>query len=123
MAKTILIADDEPNIARLVQMNLERHGYTVIAAADGREALKQVEASRPDLIVLDVMMPYMDGFEVLQRLKSDPATRDIPVIMMTVRARDADTFEATERGATAYLWKPVNPADLLDAVERVLEQS
>jgi CheY-like chemotaxis protein len=120
MAKTILVADDEPNIARLVQMSLERNGYTVVLAPDGREALKQVADSRPDLILLDVMMPHVDGFEVLEKLKGDPATRDIPVIMMTVKARDADTFEATERGAAAFLWKPVNPSDLLATVDLVL---
>ena len=97
--KTILVADDEPSIARLVQMNLQRHGFTVVTAADGRAALQLVEASPPDLILLDVMMPHIDGYEVLRRLKNNPATKQIPVIMLTVKAQDADVFEAEDRGA------------------------
>ena len=121
MAKTILIADDEQNIIRLVQMNLERHGYKVVTAADGREALQQLAVMHPDLVVLDVMMPYVDGFEVLKRMKEDPLTNDIPVIMLTVKAQDADVFEAEARGADVYLTKPINPNELIAFVNRVLE--
>jgi Response regulators consisting of a CheY-like receiver domain and a winged-helix DNA-binding domain len=121
MAKTILIADDEPNIVRLVQMNLERHGYKVVGAPDGREALKMMEESQPDLIVLDVMMPYVDGFEVLRRVRSDPLLRDIPVVMLTVKAQDADVFEGESRGADVYLTKPVNPGELVSFVRRLVE--
>ena len=92
MAKKILLVDDEKHIVRLVQVNLERMGHTVITAYDGPEALEKVKTDKPDLIVLDVMMPQMDGFEVLKRLKSDPTTRDIPVIMLTAKAQDADVF-------------------------------
>ncbi|HIE08638.1 MAG TPA: response regulator, partial [Armatimonadetes bacterium] len=79
MGKKILVVDDEKHIVRLVQVNLERAGYEVITAYDGDEALKKVKEERPDLIVLDVMMPKMDGFEVMKHLKADPTTRDIPV--------------------------------------------
>lgn len=123
MAKTILIADDEANITRLVQMNLERNGYKVIIAADGREALKLLETSLPDLVILDVMMPFVDGFEVLKRMRKDPLTSNIPVIMLTVKAQDADVFEAESRGADVYLTKPVNPKDLIAFVSRVLDTS
>jgi two-component system, OmpR family, alkaline phosphatase synthesis response regulator PhoP len=120
MAKTILVADDEPHIARLVQMNLQRHGYEVVTAPDGRETRKAVEASPPDLIVLDVMMPHVDGFAVLEKLKTDPATRSIPIIMLTARAHDRDIFEAEQRGADVYLTKPVNPIELTNHVKRLL---
>jgi two-component system, OmpR family, alkaline phosphatase synthesis response regulator PhoP len=121
MAKTILVADDEQNILRLIRMNLERQGYKVVTAPDGREVLRIVEESHPDLIVLDVMMPYVDGFEVLKRLKTDPLTKHIPVIMLTVKAQDADVFEAESRGADVYLTKPINPGELVAFVNRVLE--
>jgi two-component system alkaline phosphatase synthesis response regulator PhoP/two-component system response regulator VicR len=121
MAKTILIADDEANITRLVQMNLERNGFKVVTAADGREALEKLETMHPDLVVLDVMMPFVDGFEVLKRMKQDPLTSDIPVIMLTVKAQDADIFEAEARGADVYLTKPINPNELVTFVNRVLE--
>src|SRR5947207_10287406 len=98
MAKKILAVDDERHIVRLVQVNLERDGYTVVTAYDGKEALEKVQSERPDLIVLDVMMPYMDGFEVLQNLKKNPETRDIPVIMLTAKAQDADVFRGWQSG-------------------------
>lgn len=79
--KKILACDDEKHIVRLVQVNLERAGYQVVTANDGKEALQVVADENPDLVVLDVMMPYMDGFEVLQNLRRNPTTRDIPVIM------------------------------------------
>ena len=91
-SKKILACDDERHIVRLIQVNLERAGYNVISAFDGTEALKKVEADKPDLIVLDVMMPKMDGFEVLKRLQANPETRDIPIIMLTAKAQDADVF-------------------------------
>src|SRR5262245_37046771 len=108
MTKKILAVDDERAILRLVQVNLERAGYRVVMASDGREAMEKVASERPDLIVLDVMMPYMDGFEVLRTLKRNPATRDIPVIMLTAKAQDADIFEGLKSGADCYLTKPFN---------------
>jgi two-component system alkaline phosphatase synthesis response regulator PhoP len=120
MPKKILAVDDERHIVRLIQMNLERQGYTVIAAYDGREAVQKVETEYPDLVIMDVTMPHMDGFEALRRIKSDPLTRDIPVIMLTVKSQDADVFYAIDAGADLYLTKPINPAELLTFVQRVL---
>lgn len=94
MPKKILAVDDEKHIVRLVQVNLEREGYTVITASNGQEALDHVAADRPDLIVMDVMMPQMDGLTALKRLKEDEATATIPVIMLTAKAQDADVFGA-----------------------------
>lgn len=121
MAKKILAVDDEKAIVRLVQVNLEREGYEVVTAYDGREALEKVASERPDLIVLDVMMPYMDGFEVLQQLKKSPETRDIPVIMLTAKAQDADVFRGWQSGVDCYLTKPFNPMELKAFVKRVFK--
>jgi two-component system alkaline phosphatase synthesis response regulator PhoP/two-component system response regulator VicR len=121
MAKKILAVDDERHIVRLVQVNLERQGYEVVTAFDGKEALEKVESENPDLIVLDVMMPYMDGFEVLQNLKKNQATRDIPVIMLTAKAQDADVFRGWQSGVDCYLTKPFNPMELIAFVRRIFK--
>ncbi|MCX6361192.1 MAG: response regulator [Armatimonadetes bacterium] len=121
MAKKILAVDDERAIVRLVQVNLERAGYEVVTAYDGREALEKVASESPDLIVLDVMMPYMDGFEVLETLKKNPETRDTPVIMLTAKAQDADVFRGWQSGVDCYLTKPFNPMELLAFVKRVFK--
>jgi two-component system alkaline phosphatase synthesis response regulator PhoP len=119
--KRILAVDDERHIVRLVQVNLERAGYQVISAFDGKEALKKVESEKPDLIVLDVMMPHMDGFEVLKRLKADDKTKNIPVVMLTAKAQDADVFRGWASGVDCYLTKPFNPIELLTFVKRIFE--
>jgi len=119
--KKILVVDDERHIVRLVQVNVERSGYQVVTAFDGKEALKKVESEKPDLIVLDVMMPHMDGFEVLKRLKADDQTKDIPVVMLTAKAQDADVFRGWASGVDCYLTKPFNPIELLTFVKRIFE--
>ena len=121
MSKKILAVDDERHIVRLVEVNLQRAGYTVVTAFDGREALEKVTAETPDLIVLDVMMPYMDGFEVLKNLKANPQTADIPVIMLTAKAQDADVFRGWQSGVDCYLTKPFNPMELLTFVKRIFD--
>ena len=121
MPKKILAVDDERHIVRLVEVNLQRAGYDVVTAFDGREALEKVKAENPDLIVLDVMMPYMDGFEVLKTLKADPSTAEIPVIMLTAKAQDADVFRGWQSGVDCYLTKPFNPMELLTFVKRIFD--
>jgi DNA-binding response OmpR family regulator len=121
MPKTILVVDDEVNIARLVEMNLRRAGYEVVKAVDGVEGMAAASQMRPDLILLDVTMPQMDGFEMLRRLKEDAVLKDIPVIMVTARAQDADILRGKEGGAIHYLTKPINPLELLALVGRVFE--
>lgn len=121
MAKRILVVDDERHIVRLVQVNLERAGYEVVTAFDGREAIGKVKDVKPDLIVCDVMMPYMDGFEVLRTIRADPETRDIPFIMLTAKAQDADIFRGWSSGVDAYLTKPFNPLELLAFVKRIFQ--
>ncbi|NIM06448.1 MAG: response regulator [Armatimonadetes bacterium] len=121
--KKVLVVDDERHIVRLIQVNLERGGYKVLTAFDGREALKKVDNEKPDLIVLDVMMPHMDGFEVLKRLQASPTTRTIPVVMLTAKAQDADVFRGWSSGVSAYLTKPFNPLELLTFIRRIFSGS
>jgi CheY-like chemotaxis protein len=116
----ILVVDDEPNIVRLVQVNLERHGYRVETANNGAQALSKIRESRPDLLVSDVMMPEMSGFELLKTLRMDVELNDLPVIMLTAKANDADVMEGYSRGADMYLTKPFSPAELLQFVQRIL---
>ena len=121
MPRKILVVDDEPHIVRLVQVNLEKAGYQVLTAFDGLEALQKVSADKPDMIVLDVMMPRMNGFDVLKKLQSDPMTQDIPVIMLTAKAQDADIFKGWSSGVSSYLTKPFNPMELLVFVQRIFQ--
>lgn len=121
MPRKILAVDDEKSIIRLIEVNLKREGYEVITAGDGKEALEKVAQEQPDLVVLDVMMPFLDGFEVLTSMKKDPDTRDIPVIMLTAKAQDADVFNGYRSGADCYLTKPFNPKELNTFVKRIFE--
>lgn len=121
MAKKILVVDDERHIVRLVQVNLEKAEYEVTTAYDGVEALEKVAADKPDMIVLDVMMPRMNGFDVLKKLQADPETQEIPVIMLTAKAQDADIFKGWSSGVSSYLTKPFNPMELLVFVQRIFQ--
>src|SRR5579859_77433 len=121
MARKILAVDDEKSIVRLVQVNLERAGYQVVTAFDGKEALAKIAADCPDMVICDVMMPYMDGFEVLNTLRKDPATRDLPFIMLTAKAMEADIFTGWKSGVHLYLTKPFSPPELLSFVRRIFE--
>lgn len=119
--RRILVVDDERHIVRLVQVNLERAGYEILTAYDGIEALEKVKTENPDMVVLDVMMPRMDGFEVLKNLQADPRYQNIPVIMLTAKAQDADIFKGWASGVSSYLTKPFNPRELLVFVERIFQ--
>jgi two-component system alkaline phosphatase synthesis response regulator PhoP/two-component system response regulator VicR len=121
MARKILVVDDERHIVRLVEVNLQRAGYDVVTAYDGVEALEKVASEKPDMLVLDVMMPRKDGFEVLQDLQANPGTANIPVIMLTAKAQDADIFKGWQSGVSSYLTKPFNPRELLTFVERIFQ--
>ena len=116
----ILAVDDEVNIVRLIKVNLERHGYTVETANNGAEALAKIKDNRPDLLVSDVMMPEMDGFELLANVRRDPTLMDLPVIMLTAKAQDRDVMEGYKTGADMYLTKPFNPMELITFVKRIL---
>ena len=119
-SRLILVVDDEAPIVRLVRATLQAHGYVVAAANSGEEALGRVDDERPDLIILDLMMPGMDGFETLRRLR---AKSQIPVIMLTARAADADKLKGLQGGADDYLTKPFNPDELAARVAAVLRRT
>src|SRR5437667_4490246 len=117
---TILIVDDEPRIRDVVRMNLELEHYRVIEASNGLEALEQLRENLPDLIVLDVMMPEMDGFETLRAIRE---VSTVPVIMLTVRQNEQDRIRGLDLGADDYLAKPVSPRELLSRIRALLRRS
>jgi len=123
MAKKIVLAEDEPQIARLIEFKLKKEGYQVIWKENGEEALKAIKADKPDLILLDIMMPVMDGYEVLRRLEEDENLKSIPVIMLTARAQERDVVKGIDLGAEDYITKPFHPAELLVRVKRILGKS
>jgi DNA-binding response OmpR family regulator len=122
MAHTILVVDDDPHIVRVVEINLTQEGHQVRTAADGEAGLAAVAQALPDLLILDITMPKLDGLETLKRLKADPATAEIPVIMLTARAEDEDVFEGYGTGAQWYLTKPFEPGELRRVVRHLLER-
>ena len=116
----VLVVDDEIGIVRLIQVNLERNGYEVETASNGTEALAKIRQNRPNLLVLDVMMPEMNGFELLTNIRRDPGLADLPVIMLTAKTQDADIFKGYQLQADMYLTKPFNPAELITFTKRIL---
>jgi DNA-binding response OmpR family regulator len=118
----VLVADDEEDIRALVAFRLQRAGYDVITAADGAEALTLATTRLPDLIVLDMMMPKATGLEVTRSLRDQDSTRDIPVILLTARAQEADVASGFEAGADDYVKKPFSPMDLQLRVQALLER-
>jgi DNA-binding response OmpR family regulator len=118
---TILVADDQDHLRLLVRSTLDDPQFTVLEAADGREALELARRSRPDLMILDWMMPEMSGVEVLAQLREDRETTAIPVIMLTAKAQKIDRNQALLLGIRAYLIKPFSPVELLDRVHKALK--
>ena len=117
---TILVADDEEDVRELVTYRLTRSGYDVIGARDGLEALELATQRAPDLMVLDVMMPKLDGYELTRRVRAEEALRSIPVILLTARSQETDVDRGFEVGADDYLRKPFNPDELVARVRAVL---
>ncbi len=117
---TILIADDEASIRQLAQLYLEREGYRVLTAVDGARALAAVQREPPDLLILDLMMPEMDGWEVCRRVRAES---DLPILMLTARDEDIDKIVGLEMGADDYLTKPFNPRELVARVRAILRRA
>jgi signal transduction histidine kinase/FixJ family two-component response regulator len=120
-AASILVVDDEPDVARIMAINLEMEGYQVRMAYNGRQALDEVARSKPDCILLDIMMPEIDGWEVMRILKADPRTEDIPIIVVTARSTDVDQIKGISGGAVEYVTKPFDPHELTRLVARALK--
>jgi CheY-like chemotaxis protein len=115
----VLVVDDSVPIRELIAVNLRLEGYDVRAAGDGEEALEVIAGWRPDVLTLDVMMPRLGGFETVERLRRDPVTADIPVVIVTGRAQGADRARGEALGVQAYLSKPFEPAELVAVVGRL----
>ena len=120
MPATILIADDEPNILISLEYLLQREGFTVRVARDGQEALDAIRADPPDLVLLDVMMPRVSGFEVCQRIRAHPEWQDLRVVMLSAKGREIEVAKGLALGADAYVTKPFAIADVLAEVARQL---
>jgi twitching motility two-component system response regulator PilH len=116
--RTILVVDDSPTELALAKSVLQARGFRILTAIDGEDALARVEAEKPDLILLDVIMPKKNGFQVCRQLKTTPATKDIKVVLVTSKKQDADRFWGLKQGADEYLIKPYREEDLLAAVAR-----
>ncbi len=123
MNERVLIVDDDPDALTLIGLTLERRGYTVLKAASGSEALNMIESEQPDLLLLDLMMPHMDGYEVCRRVKSDPHLSHVPIVMLTAKAQMASQVEGYRVGADDYVTKPVHPDDLASHIQVVLEHA
>ena len=117
---TILVADDEEDLRELVSYRLSRSGYEVVEAVDGQEALELATERTPDLMVLDVMMPRLDGYELTRRVREQDSLRSVPVILLTARSQETDVSRGFDVGADDYLRKPFNPDELVARVRAVL---
>jgi CheY-like chemotaxis protein len=115
----VLVVDDDPIILELLVLNLELEGHEVITAVDGAEALARAQDASPDVVLLDIMMPELDGFRVCERLRGEPATERLPVVFLSARANEADLVRGSQVGADAYVTKPFDPLDLMDLLARV----
>jgi DNA-binding response OmpR family regulator len=117
---TVLVVDDDPVIQGLLRVNFEMEGYDVITAGDGVEGLERARSEQPDVVILDVMMPRMDGLEVARILKADPATAPIPILLLSAKAQEVDVRAGDATGADAYVTKPFDPLELLKRVEALI---
>ena len=123
MARTILVIDDEPELVKLLDYNLSKAGYLVLSARDGESGLAAARKHAPDAIILDVMMPGLDGWEVCKRLRQDPSTSALPVLMLTAKADEGDRVLGLELGADDYVGKPFGVRELLARVKALLRRS
>ena len=122
MAYKILVVDDEPTIVRLMEFILARQGHEMIVAVNGEEALQKIKTHQPDLVLLDIMMPRIDGYEVAQRVRADPQTAALPIIMLSAKAQDEDIRRGVEVGVDEYVTKPFTPDHLAQVVAEYLSR-
>jgi DNA-binding response OmpR family regulator len=122
MAKKIFIVEDELDFLSTLRERLEFEGFVVATAVDGEEALKKIPEEKPDLILLDIMLPEMNGYQVCRELKSNPETKTIPVVVVTAKSQESDKFWAKETGADDYLTKPFEMEELLQKIQDNLQE-
>jgi DNA-binding response OmpR family regulator len=118
----VLVVDDEEYIQHILNFSFGAEGFEVITASDGEEAVTMARSERPDIIVLDIMMPKMDGYEACKQIKADPQTQDIPVILLTAKGREVDRKLGAEAGADDYVVKPFSPGRLIERVEGFIKR-
>ena len=123
MALSVLVVDDDPVILRLLQVNFELEGISVATAVDGEEGLKMIQSDPPDLVISDIMMPKVNGLELLAALRSSPDTSAMPVILLSAKAQVANVQRGLELGADDYVTKPFDPLELIERVYKVLAKS
>ena len=123
MKETILIVEDESDIVKMLEYNLKKEGFRTFSASDGRQALEMAVRHRPDLIILDLMLPEMDGLEVCKSLKKESKTANIPIIMLTAKTQETDKIVGLELGADDYMTKPFSPRELIARIKAVLRRS
>lgn len=121
MSKKILVVDDEPNIVLSVEFIMNRSGYTVVTAADGEEVMRILHQEVPDLMILDVMMPRKNGFEVCAEVRADQRFQNLPILMLSARGRDTEVRKGISMGADAYITKPFSTLELVEKVNQLLE--
>ncbi|MGB7551656.1 MAG: response regulator [Chromatiaceae bacterium] len=122
MSKQVLIVDDEPNIVISLEFLMKREGFAVAVARDGEEGLAAIRAGRPDLVVLDVMMPKRNGYEVLEAVRADPSLAGVRILMLTAKGRPAESEKGLELGADAYMPKPFSTRELVDKAKTLLAE-
>ena len=122
MKRTILVVDDEPEVVEFLTRRLNDAGFVTLSAQDGDECLNKAVVHKPDLVLLDIMMPGRDGFEVLKEIRADPQTANIPVIMVTAKSESSALFKGQESGATDYLIKPIDFQELLKYIDRYTKE-
>jgi len=118
----VLVVDDEEYIQHILNFSFGAEGYDVVTAADGEECIRKAKSEKPDIIVLDIMMPKMDGYEACKRLKTDPSTKGIPVILLTAKGREVDRKLGSQAGADDYVVKPFSPGRLIERVEGMMKR-
>ncbi len=117
---TVMVVDDSVTLREMIADLLKGRGLNVTVASDGVEALEQIKANRPDLVVLDIVMPRMNGYEVCRRLKSDPKTQNLPVVMCSSKSEEFDRYWGMKQGADAYIAKPFHPQELVGTIKQLL---
>ena len=119
--KTVLLVDDEKDLVDILTLRFQADGYEVIQALDGKEGLEKAKSEKPDMIILDVMMPKLNGYQVCKELKQDAKYKHIPIIMLTAKAQESDKFWGMETGADDYVTKPFDFGNLLETVKKYLK--
>ena len=121
--RTVLVVDDDPVILKLLEVNFEMEGFAVITAGDGDDGLRAICEQRPDAVVVDIMMPKLNGLEVLEAARADPATKNVPIVLLSAKAQASEVQRGLDLGADDYVTKPFDPIDLVERVNAVLHNT